>query len=191
MTTTLIILYGIVMISGIYGLALQHQLPHIMKERLRAETVYEQIPHIRGQLVGAAQKLRDSFQPKPAEKIDAGAPAAEAGKVTTGSTPMASTAAELSTPTARAKSVVGSTVTAVAAGVDRGSPMTQRASVPQGSALPAPTTSAPPASTIPAAADTSDSEAVLAEFIEDEILPYLSAGRGDKLRLGNSRYSDD
>src|SRR5690242_12497017 len=38
MTTLLIILYIIVMVSGIYGLALQHQMPRIMLERLPAET---------------------------------------------------------------------------------------------------------------------------------------------------------
>jgi hypothetical protein len=113
MTTLLIVLYTIVMVSGIYGLALQHQIPRIMKERLPAETVYEQIPHIRAQLHVAAQKMRDSFKPASPKKTDAGAPAPSAGKaVTTGSAPMASTAADLSTPAARAKSVVGSTITA-------------------------------------------------------------------------------
>src|SRR5207249_9651635 len=60
-----------------------------------------------------AQKMHDSFKPAPAKKTDAGAPAPSAAKaVTTGSTPMASTARELSTPTARAKTVVGSTIIA-------------------------------------------------------------------------------
>jgi hypothetical protein len=113
MTTLLILLYVIVMVSGIYGLALQHQMPRIMMERLPAESVYEQIPHIRGQLYAAAEKMRDSFKPAPAKKTDAGAPAPSAAKaVTARSTPMASTAAALSTPTARAKSVVGSTIIA-------------------------------------------------------------------------------
>src|SRR3982074_1256758 len=112
MTTLLVVLYVIVMVSGVYGLALQHQIPRIMMERLPAESVYEQIPHIRGQLLTAAQKIRDSFNPAP-PKPDAGAPAPSPAKtVTAGSTPMASTAAELSTPTARAKTVVGSTITA-------------------------------------------------------------------------------
>src|ERR1700737_1641825 len=44
MTTLLIILYVIVMVSGIYGLILQHHIPTIMMERLPAESVYEQIP---------------------------------------------------------------------------------------------------------------------------------------------------
>src|ERR1700737_1990417 len=124
MTTLLLALYAIVMLSGIYGLILQHQMPALMKERLPAETVFEQIPHIRAQLVTAATKMRDSFKPAPPARTDAGAPAPSGAKaVTSGSTPMASTAAELSTPTARAKTVVGSTITAapvVAAAADRG-----------------------------------------------------------------------
>jgi hypothetical protein len=113
MTTLLIVLYIIVMVSGVYGLALQHQIPRLMMERLPAESVYEQIAHIRAQLYTAAQKMRDSFKPAPPQKTDAGAPAPSAAKaVTTGSTPMASTARELSTPTARAKTVVGSAIIA-------------------------------------------------------------------------------
>src|SRR4051812_42221138 len=113
MTTLIIVLYTIVMVSGIYGLILQHYVPAVMMDRLPAESVYEQIPHIRAQLVAAAQKMRDSFKPAPPMKADGGAPAPSAAKVvTTGAAPMASTAADLSTPTARAKSVVGSTITA-------------------------------------------------------------------------------
>src|SRR3984893_3145443 len=95
MTTLLMILYAIVMVSGIYGLILQHQMPALMKERLPAETVFEQIPHIRAQLAAAATKMRDAFKPAAPTKTDAGAPAASGAKiVTAGSTPMASTAAE-------------------------------------------------------------------------------------------------
>jgi hypothetical protein len=113
MTTLLIVLYFIVMVSGLYGLALQQQMPRIMMERLPAESVYEQIPHIRGQLYTAAEKMRAALQPAPAQKSDAGALAPSPAKaVTSGSAPMASTAAELSTPTARAKTAVGSTITA-------------------------------------------------------------------------------
>src|SRR6266496_5382497 len=113
MTTLLMALYVIVMVSGIYGLALQHQMPRIMKERLPAETVFEQIPHIREQVVVAAEKMRDSFKPAPPKRTDAGAPAPSPLKtVTSGSTPMASTVGDISTPTARAKTVVGSTIIA-------------------------------------------------------------------------------
>lgn len=183
MTTLLWILYAIAMVSGIYGLALQHQLPGIMKERLPAETVYEQIPHIRAQLVAAGKKMRDSFKPAPPAKADAGAPASSAAKeVTAGSTPMASTAAELSTPTARAKTATGSTITAepVAAA---------QPSVPQPQSTPAATVPATPTPKTPE--HDTDSEGVLVEFLDGQVLPYLSARRGDRLRLGNNRYSED
>jgi hypothetical protein len=197
MTTLLLVLYAIVMVSGIYGLALQHQLPRIMKERLPAETVYEQIPHIRAQLFAAATKMRDSFKPNPPAKTDAGAPAPSPTKaITTGSTPMASTAADLSTPSARAKTAVGSTITAatvntpatevVTAVADRG-PAT--ASPATTATPPAPAQVKPPAT--PAPAHDADSEAALVEFLEQQILPYLSAHRGDRFDLGDSRYSED
>jgi hypothetical protein len=113
MTTLLMALYAIVMVSGIYGLMLQHLMPRLMKERLPAETVFEQIPHICAQLCVAAEKMRDSFKPAPPKKPDAGAPAPSPEKaVTAGAAVMASTKGELSTPVARAKSVTGSTVTA-------------------------------------------------------------------------------
>ena len=113
MTTLLMALYAVVMVSGIYGLVLQHLMPRLMKERLPAETVFEQIPHIRAQLCAAAEKMRDSFKPAPPGKTDAVAPSASATKaVTTGSAVMASTKSDLSTPTARAKTTVGSALIA-------------------------------------------------------------------------------
>jgi len=113
MTTLLMALYALVMGSGIYGLVLQHLMPRLMKERLPAETVFEQIPHVRTQLCVAAEKMRDSFKPAPPKKPDTGAPAPSPAKaVTAGSAVMASTKGELSTPVARAKSATGSTVTA-------------------------------------------------------------------------------
>jgi hypothetical protein len=62
MTSFLVVLYAIVMASGIYGLALQHYLPKVMKERLPAEAVYEQIPYILSQLCRQAEKMRDSLK---------------------------------------------------------------------------------------------------------------------------------
>ena len=186
MTTLLIALYVIVMVSGIYGLALQHQMPRIMKERLPAETVFEQIPHIREQVVIAAEKMRDSFKPAPPKKTDAGAPAPSPLKtVTSGSTPMASTVGDISTPTARAKTVVGSTI--IAASINPSSPVTAAGTATK--------SEAPlPASVAPAKAGAegdADSEAVLVEFLERQVLPYLKAKRGERFRLGNSRFSDD
>jgi len=198
MTTLLVVLYAVVMISGIYGLVLQHQLPHIMKERLPAETVYEQIPHIRAQLVAAAEKMRDSFKPSPLEKTDAGAPAPSAAKtVTAESTPMASTSGELSTPTARAKSVVGSTITAQTVPPTSGTPAAPglstlaKAMADKPSPAPAPSSPAATTSAKPEAASDTVSQSVLLEFLDEQVLPYLSARRGDRFRLGTSRYSEE
>lgn len=216
MTTLLVVLYAVVMISGIYGLVLQHQLPHIMKERLPAETVYEQIPHIRAQLVAAAEKMRDSFksasrtdpssgEPAPPEKTDAGAPAPSAAKtVTAESTPMASTSGELSTPTARAKSAVGSTITAQTVPPTSGTSAAPESSTlakatadkpnPATATRPAATPSsspAAPASSKPAALSDTVSQSVLLEFLDQQVLPYLSARRGDRFRLGTGRYSEE
>src|SRR3954470_21479863 len=109
MTTLLLVLYAIVMVSGFYGLFLQHVMPRLMKERLPAETVFEQIPHIRSQLAVAAEKMRDSFKPAPPKKPAAAAPAPSAVKTAASPAPvMASTKGELSTPMARAKTATGS-----------------------------------------------------------------------------------
>ena len=224
MTTLLMALYAVVMVSGIYGLILQHQMPHLMMERLPAETVFEQIPHIRSQLYAAAEKLRDSFRPTPAKKTDTGAPAPSPAKsVTAGSTPMSSTAGDLSTPTARAKSTVGSTITAEPISITAGEPAGVKAtevatsvvevadpvaqkiqsspapmSVQPEVASAAPTDAKPtvpavkPApATAPKPATDPASEAALVEFIERQILPYLSARRGEKFQLNNPRFSDD
>jgi hypothetical protein len=265
MTTLLIVLYTIVMVSGIYGLALQHQMPRIMMERLPAESVYEQIPHIRAQLYAAAEKMRNSFKPAPPKNTDAGAPATSTAKaVTTGSAPMASTATAVSTPTARAKTAVGSTITAEAVvapvppKTDEKVPPpressekppetmgTPTARVPEGNPVPpgtekvtgvapaeviprsvappapivasaaapaprvAPTTVAQPAAETanpkpaaaapkpaakasPAVAPTdAASEASLLEFLDRQILPYLAAKRGERIRMGKPRFSED
>lgn len=304
MTTLLMALYALVMVSGVYGLFLQHLMPRLMKERLPAETVFEQIPHIRTQLATAAEKMRDSFKPTPPKKPDAGAPAASASKTATAGAPvMASTKGELSTPVARAKSATGSAVTAapVAAAATTasaapaakaaesaaapapasvpnaavtpappkvetlGTPTARvqsdppgapvaRSEVPAGDEsapsppvappapvaaaenpapvpappaaaptakppaapgetpggptgkMPVPPAAAPPKPAAPAAAKPApaakppakpalpadpQSEAVLVEFIDRQILPYLRARRGDRMRLNNPRFSDD
>jgi hypothetical protein len=62
MTTTLMVLYAIVMVSGIYGLILQNKLPTMMKESLPAEIVFEQIPNVRAQLCASAEKMQRSLK---------------------------------------------------------------------------------------------------------------------------------
>jgi hypothetical protein len=251
MTTLIVVLYLVVMVSGIYGLVLQHYMPAAMMDRLPAESVYEQIPHIRAQLVAAATKMRDSLKPAPPTKADAGAPASSAEKViTAGSTPMSSTSADLSTPTARAKSVVGSTITAETIAAPEKKPEekvppprppetkppetmgTPTARVPEGAPVPAgtekitgvapaavepksvappnpvPAATPPPGEKPPAAAPPqpiakpaapakavaatdADSETALLDFLDRQIIPYLTARRGDGMRLGNARFSED
>ena len=112
MTTILMVLYAIVMVSGIYGLILQHKLPTMMKESLAAEIVFEQIPNMRAQLCAAAEKLLRSL---------------------------------------KQQATSGSAVVAI---------------------------------------DVSQEE-VLAGFIEQRLLPYLRAGRGERYRLGHAREADD
>jgi hypothetical protein len=141
MTTLLMALYALVMVSGIYGLVLQHLMPRLMKERLPAETVFEQIPHIRAQLCVAAEKMRDSFKPAPPKKPDADASAPSPAKAgPAGSAVMASTKGELSTPVARAKSATGSTVTAeptaVAAAITTAAPVAKAVEVSPEPAIP-------------------------------------------------------
>jgi hypothetical protein len=150
MTTLLMALYALVMASGIYGLVLQHLMPRLMKERLPAETVFEQIPHIRAQLCVAAEKMRDSLKPVPPKKPDAGTPAPGPAKaVTTGSAVMASTKGELSSPVARAKSTTGSTVaTTTAAAIARAVEIAPELAIPSAANAAAPPAPAKPAETI-------------------------------------------
>ena len=45
---------------------------------------------------------------------------------------------------------------------------------------------------MPAAAATDpDSELALVEFLDRQVIPYLSAKRGEKFRLGHPRFSED
>jgi Zn-dependent protease with chaperone function len=153
MTTFLVMLYAIVMVSGFYGLFLQHIMPRLMKERLPAETVFEQIPHIRSQLAAAAEKMRDSFKTAPPKKSDPGAPAADPAKTASVAGPvMASTKGELSTPAARAKSATGSPEIAApvvaAATTASDAPVTKPAVVPAPVANAAVTPAAPKPETI-------------------------------------------
>src|SRR4051812_48411156 len=63
MTTTLMVLYLVVMVSGFWGLALQQFMPSLMARRLPQEAVFEAIPHVRAELVEAAEKLWRELAP--------------------------------------------------------------------------------------------------------------------------------
>jgi hypothetical protein len=57
LTTVLVWLFGIVFVSGIFGAAMQHLLPHFYTTQVPMETIFEQIPHVRQQLVAEAEQL--------------------------------------------------------------------------------------------------------------------------------------
>jgi len=69
-TSILFWLYAVVMVSGFFGLGMQHFLPHIMMERLPREWVYEQIPNVRAATFEGAlaftKQLEDSMKAQPA-----------------------------------------------------------------------------------------------------------------------------
>lgn len=57
LTALLMVLFFIVVISGIAGAALQHYMPLLMTTRVPMETIYEEIPHVRAQLREEAEQL--------------------------------------------------------------------------------------------------------------------------------------
>lgn len=57
LTQVLMWLFLFVFLTGIYGLALQRFLPKLMTERVPQETVYEQIDHVRTQLIAEAEQM--------------------------------------------------------------------------------------------------------------------------------------
>jgi hypothetical protein len=91
MTTLLVVLYGVVMVSGIYGLVLQHHLPRLMKERFPNETIYEQIPHIRAQLCAAAEKMRDALAAPSSSRVHSYAPTTGHARTATSDVAISST----------------------------------------------------------------------------------------------------
>ena len=60
LTAILMLLLFIVIISGLFGAALQHFLPRIMTAQVPLETIYEEIPHIRAQLLAEADELAEA-----------------------------------------------------------------------------------------------------------------------------------
>jgi hypothetical protein len=57
LTTALLILIVVVVASGVFGAALQHYMPNVMTAELPFETVFEQIDHVRAQLLAEADEL--------------------------------------------------------------------------------------------------------------------------------------
>jgi hypothetical protein len=57
LTRTLMVLFIIVVLSGLLGAVLQHFIPRLMTERVQLETIYEQIDSVRVQLLEEAEKI--------------------------------------------------------------------------------------------------------------------------------------
>ncbi|MGP0073142.1 MAG: hypothetical protein ACLPWF_14570 [Bryobacteraceae bacterium] len=57
LTMVLMLLFFIVIGSGILGAAIQHYVPSFMTSRVPLETIYEEIPHVRAQLCEEADQL--------------------------------------------------------------------------------------------------------------------------------------
>ncbi|HEX5230201.1 MAG TPA: hypothetical protein VFW44_20955 [Bryobacteraceae bacterium] len=57
LTLVMMLLFFIVIGSGILGAALQHYIPSFMTSRIPLETIYEEIPHVRAQLCEEADQL--------------------------------------------------------------------------------------------------------------------------------------
>lgn len=57
LTRVMMWIFVVVIVSGVAGAALQHFLPRLMLARLPMETIYEQIPHVRAQLLVEADGI--------------------------------------------------------------------------------------------------------------------------------------
>jgi hypothetical protein len=69
MTQFLLWLYAFVMLSGFWGLALQHIVPKLMQNYLPEEVIFEQIPFLRGQLLAQVENIRHDLQSEPEEAV--------------------------------------------------------------------------------------------------------------------------
>ncbi len=57
LTGVMMWIFVVVMVSGVVGAALQHHLPRLIMTRVPMETIYEQIPHVRAQLLVEADTI--------------------------------------------------------------------------------------------------------------------------------------
>ncbi len=57
LTAVLMTLLIIVVASGLFGAALQHYMPRVMTREITMETIYEEISHVRAQLLEEAEEL--------------------------------------------------------------------------------------------------------------------------------------
>jgi hypothetical protein len=57
LTAWLMTLLIVVVVSGVFGAALQHYMPRVMTREVTMETIYEEIGHVRAQLLEEAEEL--------------------------------------------------------------------------------------------------------------------------------------
>jgi hypothetical protein len=57
LTAVLMTLLIIVVASGVFGAVLQHYMPHVMTREITMETIYEEIGHVRAQLLEEAEEM--------------------------------------------------------------------------------------------------------------------------------------
>jgi hypothetical protein len=77
-TTWLLILYTLVMGSGVFGLVLQQFVPRLMRQRLPHEVVFEEIPYIRAMILQGATKTRGDIEKLESATLAKSQPAAVA-----------------------------------------------------------------------------------------------------------------
>jgi hypothetical protein len=73
LTAVLMTLLIIVVASGVFGAALQHYMPRVMTREVTMETIYEEIGHVRAQLLEEAEELVKQATAEPAKAVAAGA----------------------------------------------------------------------------------------------------------------------
>jgi hypothetical protein len=61
------VILAAVVVSGLFGAALQHYMPRVMTERVPLETIYDQIDRVQGQLLAEADALLASLTPETSE----------------------------------------------------------------------------------------------------------------------------
>jgi hypothetical protein len=74
LTAVLMTLLVVVVASGIFGAALQHYMPRVMTREVTMETIYEEIGHVRAQLLEEAQELIAKATAVPEKAAAAAAP---------------------------------------------------------------------------------------------------------------------
>jgi hypothetical protein len=65
LTYALMILFGIIVFSGIVGVILQQFIPRLMMEQVPVEVIYEQAEEVLRQLLEKAEKSVETLKPKP------------------------------------------------------------------------------------------------------------------------------